>query len=238
MIGYVHSIEPFGTVDGPGVRLVVFLSGCRLGCAFCHNPDTWRENAGTAMTVDEILARFERNRPFYGKGGLTVSGGEPLLQAAFVQALFTACRRHGVHTALDTAGYAPTEALEGVLPVTDLVLFSLKATHPLRHQRLTKRDNQLILDNLRRAAAVAPVLVIRWVVIPGENDSFDELNRLAELLYSLARPLTVELLAYHTMALGKWEALKMPYQLSRVPASKDQVEAVRKTLAELGVHCL
>ena len=239
MIGYVHSIEPVGTVDGPGIRMVVFLSGCQLGCAFCHNPDTWRERAGRKMTVEEIVARFERNRPFYRKGGITVSGGEPLLQAPFVRALFTACQERGIDTALDTAGHAPLEALAAVLPVTDRVLFGLKAIHPLRHQRLTQRDNQLILANLHQAAASQATLVIRWVVIPGENDSADELDRLADLLHGLKRPVAVELLPYHTMALVKWQALGMPYKLARVPeATKEMVDAVKKALAARHIACL
>ena len=239
MTGYVHSLEPFGTVDGPGIRMVVFLAGCQLGCAFCHNPDTWREKAGQQLTVEDILARFERNKPFYRKGGITVSGGEPLLQAPFVRALFTACRERGIDTALDTAGYAPAEALASVLPVTDRVLFGLKAVHPLRHQRLTQRDNELILANLRQAAAGQAELVVRWVVIPGENDSADELSRLADLLHSLNRPLTVELLPYHTMALVKWQALGMHYKLADAPeATKEMVAAVRQTLAANGIICL
>ena len=238
MIGYVHSIEPFGTVDGPGIRMVVFLAGCRLGCAFCHNPDTWREESGEAMMVEDVLARFERNRPFYKKGGITVSGGEPLLQAAFVAALFAACREKGIDTALDTAGYAPAEALAQVLPFTDRVLFGLKAVHPLVHQQLTRRDNQLILGNLHQAAASKAVLVVRWVVIPGENDSADELERLAALLKSLNRPLTVELLPYHTMALPKWKALNMLYKLSDQPATAAQVAAVKTKLTESGIECL
>lgn len=220
MNGYCHSVETFGTVDGPGIRYVLFMRGCGLRCAFCHNPDTW-SGGGQKVTVAEVVADIGRYRRYYAAGGgLTVSGGEPLLQPDFTAALFQACREKGIHTALDTSGHCAAEAFEKVLPHTDLVMFSIKAVRPEKHRRLTGSCNQAVLANLRRAAAKLPVIV-RYVVIPGVTDAESDLTELGELLRSLPVVPEVELLAYHTLGRDKWQKIGREYPLEGVPAATD-----------------
>ena len=222
MKGYYHSIETFGTVDGKGIRYVLFLTGCALSCRFCHNPDTW-EPGGRTVTVDAVLDDYAKYAPYYkaSGGGITVSGGEPLLQPGFVAALFAACRRKGIHTTLDTAGFVPAAALEAVLPQADAVLFGLKAVEEATHRRLTGHGNSGILANLHIAADSGCELIVRYIVVPGVNDSEKELKALATLLNSLGQQLKVELLAYHLMGKAKWQQLGKPYELEGVPAADE-----------------
>ena len=237
MKGYFHSVETFGTVDGPGIRYVLFLSGCNLKCKFCHNADTWETGTQT-ITVSEVLADIKRYKNYYEKsgGGLTVSGGEPLLQADFVEALFKACRAENIHTLIDTAGFCPPSALEKVLPYTDQIQFSLKAVDADRHKRLTGVANDRILANLRLAAVAKIPLVIRYVVIPGITDTPNDIEKLAALLLNLPTKAQVELLAYHTMGVKKWKALGKPYELSGVPpAAPKCVEAVKEHLTKYNI---
>jgi len=228
--GYCHSVETFGTVDGPGVRYVLFLAGCNLQCRFCHNPDTWAP-AGKAITPEAVLADYEKYRHYYqlSGGGLTVSGGEPLLQAEFVAGLFEACREKGIHTVLDTAGFAPPDSLAKVIRWADAVQFSLKAVDAAKHHRLTGHDNRIILDNLMYAAGQTR-LTVRYVIIPGINNSAQDLADLARVVHSLPGPVDTELLAYHAMGRNKWEAMGLPYALDNVPAATaaDLAEAKRR----------
>jgi len=233
MRGYYHSRETFGTVDGKGIRYVLFLSGCFLTCTFCHNPDTWQRGDKT-ITVEEILADLSKYQRYYeaSGGGITVSGGEPLLQPEFVAALFQDCRQKGIHTILDTAGFCPQNNIEQVLPYTDEVLFCLKVMDGEKHRQLTGADNRSIQSNLRLAAAQVPT-VIRYVVIPGINDQLTDIQQLADFILSLSQPVSVELLGYHTLGLKKWEALGLPYRLLSVPqATLMQVETVHKVLSQ------
>lgn len=226
MQGYYHSVETFGTVDGNGIRYVLFLSGCRLGCRFCHNPDTWA--AGDKMiTVGEVLADYNRYRPFYeaSGGGLTVSGGEPLLQAGFVASLFAACGREGVHTTLDTAGYADLAAINKVLPYTGAVLFGLKAATDTVSRQLTSTGIEPIRAVLSRVAAAPVALTIRYIVIPGINNSIEEFSALAELVLGLPRQVPVELLPYHAMGSEKWRRLGWEYALADIPAATPEAMA-------------
>ena len=217
--GYFHSVETFGTVDGPGVRYVLFLSGCTLGCSFCHNRDTWSFGAKSVKT-EEVLDEYERYRLFYetSGGGLTVSGGEPLLQPEFVAELFQHCRERGIHTALDTAGSCPPGAIEKVLDYADLIMFSIKAGTDMLHRKLTRQGNREIIENLRLAAITVP-LVVRYVVIPGVTDTEHELQGLADLVNSLSGEAAVELLPYHQAGRRKWEELNQAYPLAETPAA-------------------
>ncbi len=231
LLGYYHSKETFGTVDGRGIRYVLFLTKCGLGCAFCHNPDTWAQGEKT-ISVDEVIADYKQYEPFYrsSNGGITISGGEPLLQADFVAALLAKCKQENIHTTIDTAGFYPREALEKVLPYCDQVLFSLKAATVKTHQYLTVTDNGQILENLQYAASQVPV-VIRYVVLPTVNDSFTEIKALSGVVKRFAPTAKVELLAYHKMGKYKWDSLGMTYKLNDLPAAtKEDLAKVREAL--------
>lgn len=238
MKGYYHSKETFGTVDGPGIRYVLFLAGCGLGCAFCHNPDTWSCGEKT-ITPAEVLQEVESYRNFYepSGGGLTISGGEPLLQPDFVAAVFKLCRAAGIHTALDTAGYCPSEAILKVLPYTDHVLFSLKAVTEKLHQQLTlAATHEEILRNLRYIASRKPV-TLRYVIVPGLTDAAAEIGQLIALLKSLdSIDLQVDLLPYHLLGVYKWQELGWEYKLAGVPAATaEDVARVKEKLQAAGI---
>lgn len=236
MTGYYHSKETFGTVDGKGIRYVLFLAGCSLGCAFCHNPDSW-VRGDKKITVEEVMVDLEQYRSFYESsgGGITVSGGEPLLQPEFVAELFKACHEAKIHTTVDTAGFYQQEVLDAVLKYTDHVLFSLKAVDAEVHQYLTKADNAQILKNLAYIAARKPIS-LRYVVVPGINDTEKEISALAALLKKIGGEVKVELLGYHTMGVYKWQELGMDYKLADVkPASKADVQRVRVQLENAGI---
>ena len=185
--GRVHSVESFGTVDGPGVRFVVFLQGCPMRCLYCHNPDTWDPGGGVPTTVEELLAQYARNEAFYRKGGITVTGGEPLLQIEFVTALFREAKRRGIHTCLDTSGatFRPEDAaalaqFDALCAVTDLVLLDIKQTDPAAHRRLTGRENGNILAFARYLAQKEVPVWVRHVVVPGLTDSEAGWNALGD----------------------------------------------------------
>lgn len=234
---YYHSIETFGTVDGPGIRYVLFLSGCGLKCKFCHNPDTWQQSEKT-IKVEEVLADIKRYKTFYDRsgGGLTVSGGEPLLQPNFVAELFKACRQSGIHTLLDTSGAAPVENLKQVLPFTDQVQFSIKAASKALHRELTAMDNTHILANLRYLAESPAPLVLRFVLIPGITDTVEELKKLADLINKLPRKPQLELLPYHILGKEKWRALGKNYTLEDIPpATPDDIKNATTFLQAMGI---
>lgn len=237
MKAYFHSVNTFGTVDGPGIRYVLFLSGCKLGCSFCHNPDTW-VHAGDSVCSEEILSDIKKYRSFYDAsgGGLTISGGEPLLQADFVAELFELCKRNRIATSLDTGGFAATEAMEKALENADLVLFSLKAARERVHRQLTGKSNELILRNLELAAATRPV-VLRCIVIPGLNDAEEDVAALAKILKQLPSSLKLELLPYHAMGKSKWTSLGLSYRLDAVrEATEEDLSHFKYLLNQHGVY--
>ena len=215
-----------GTVDGPGIRFVVFTQGCPMRCLYCHNPDTWAagSGAGTDVTVEQLVDEFESNRQFYRNGGITVSGGEPLLQPEFLADLFSemhARPRGRVHTCLDSCGYAfdpqHPERTARVLDETDLVLLDIKHADPAGHRALTGRDPARILafgDELARRGV--PV-VIRHVVVPGYTDTHDECRALGQLIAPWRNVVGLEMLPYHTLGVAKYEQLGIEYPLAGVP---------------------
>ena len=223
-LGRVHSLESMGTVDGPGIRFVVFVQGCPMRCAYCHNPDTWALDAGTPVSVEHIVELFESNRQFYKSGGITVSGGEPLLQPEFLAALFGEMHAHPhgrVHTCLDSCGYAYTperpERFAPVLDETDLVLLDIKHADSEGHRALTERSMDRILafgDELARRNIKT---VIRHVVVPGYTDSVEECEKLGRLIAPWHNVVGLEMLPYHTMGVVKYEQLDIPYKLEGVP---------------------
>ncbi len=238
--GRIHSIETMGTVDGPGMRFVVFVQGCPMRCAYCHNPDTWAvgPDVGTPITVEKITEEFENNRPFYRSGGITVTGGEPLLQPEFVGDLFYAMHAdpHGrVHTCLDSCGYAynpkKPERFERVLSETDLVLLDIKHSDPAGHKQLTGCDSARILafgDELARRQIKA---IIRHVIVPGITDTEEECEALGRLIAPWHNVIGLELLPYHTMGVAKYERLGIEYPLKDTPAmDKARIPVLREAV--------
>ena len=234
--GYYHSRLTFGTVDGPGIRYVLFLAGCRMGCAFCHNPDTWAKGQ-QLITAEEVLQEAEDYRQFYDSsgGGITISGGEPLLQPGFVADLLAKAKAQGWHTVIDTCGLASKEAVMQVLPYVDRVLFSLKGSTEAGYHALTKAKRKDILANLRLIAARKPV-TLRYVLIPGYTDGKDSLAALISIVHALPQEVEVEVLPYHTMGIVKWDELGWDYTLRDVPEpAKSDVAAFRQALRQAGI---
>lgn len=206
---------------------------------FCHNPDTWNKG-GKSLTVEEVLAGYERYRPFYEQsgGGITVSGGEPLLQAEFVAELFKICRQRKIHTILDSAGYCPQKNVKMILPYVDTVLFCLKTAIESKYQYLTGRELTPALTNLRLLSANVPV-IIRYVVIPGITDLQEDITALSQTILNLPNVLPVELLPYHCLGVAKWDLLGKPYQLKGIrPATVDDVVAFGQGLEMKGLKVL
>ena len=224
MIGRVHSIESFGTVDGPGIRMVIFLSGCPMRCLYCHNPDTWDSRGGTPATVEELLNQYEQARPFYKKGGITVSGGEPLMQIGFVTELFEAAHQKGIHTCLDTSGAVFNPASQGMMArfdrlvaCTDLVMLDIKHIDPAEHLKLCGQPQDNILAFAGYLEQKRVPVWIRHVVVPGITDKDDDLYRLGEYLGTMRNIKALDVLPYHDMGKRKYHELGIPYPLEDVP---------------------
>lgn len=237
LIGRIHSLETFGTVDGPGIRFVLFLQGCALQCAYCHNPDTWdRTGAGWKATVDEIIAEIEPYIPYYvnSGGGITVSGGEPTLQAPFIAELFREVkRRFGLHTAIDSSGFCDPANARELLEATDLVMLDLKLMNRDKHTWLTSQPNDRILTFAEHLQSIQKPVWIRHVVIPGVTDAPEDMRALGAFVKKLTNVEKVELLPYHRYGVAKWEQLGRAYPLEHVPEATDEdVNRARAYMAE------
>ena len=235
-IGYIHSIESLGTLDGPGLRYVLFLQGCPLRCAYCHNPDTWSLYRGRRVTVTEILTDIKQYLPYFagGRGGVTVSGGEPLLQAPFLTQLFQALKKLDIHTALDTSGYVDVEKVENLLCYTDLVLLSIKHSDPLKHQLLTEHLPYKPLRLARYLTRIGKPVWIRYVLVPGLTDAEADITALAELVNSMPNVERLEVLPYHDLGVRKWEELGLEYRLGEIlPPEEAYTEKTRNFLRTL-----
>lgn len=223
MTGNIHSIETFGTVDGPGVRFVVFFQGCPMRCQYCHNPDTWMQKGGTEMTSAEILSRMERNHAFYRTGGMTASGGEPMLQSAFLTELFALAKERGIHTCLDTSGVLFSDApgrlmeIDRLLDVTDLIMLDIKHMDDAAHRKLTGHGNGNSIAFARYLDEKKIPVWIRHVVVPGITYDGDELTALGELLKTLSNVEKLEVLPYHALGKVKYDSLGMEYALKDTP---------------------
>ena len=222
--GRIQSIESFGTVDGPGVRFVIFLQGCPMRCAYCHNPDTWELNAGTPASPAKIMERYERNKSFYKDGGITVTGGEPLLQLDFLIELFTLAKKEKIHTCIDTSGipFAPSnkewmEKLKTLMSMTDLVMLDIKHIDPKAHKNLTGCSNDNILRFARYLDREKIPVWIRHVVVPTVTDDEASLYRLGWFIGGLGNLKALDVLPYHTMGKVKYEKLGIPYRLEGIP---------------------
>lgn len=235
--GAIHSIETFGSVDGPGVRFVIFLKGCAMRCQYCHNPDTWKcEEPDTDS--EALLKRAMRYRSYWGKnGGITVSGGEPLLQIDFLLDLFQKAKKENIHTVLDTAGNPFTgegdffDKFQELMNVTDLILLDLKVYDEKKHRALTGKSNRNILDLAKYLSDIGKPVWIRHVLVPGINDSDEDLQKLDTFLQTLHNVARVEILPYHTLGAYKWEELGYTYALKDVlPPDKALVKHANELL--------
>lgn len=237
MIGYIHSFESFGSVDGPGVRFVVFVRGCSMRCKYCHNPDTWTMG-GETHTAAEVLQRAMRYKNYWGKeGGITVSGGEPMLQLDFVTELFTEAKAKGVNTCLDTSGIAfdpeHTEAVDQLLAVTDLVMLDIKHIDDEKHRELTGQSNKNILAFAKYLDSKNIPVWIRHVVVPGITLEEESLKKLGRFIGTLSNVKRVETLPYHSLARPKYEKLGIPYPLEDTPdATKEQAQWAREIIEQ------
>lgn len=217
-IGNIHSYESFGTVDGPGIRFVVFLQGCPLRCKFCHNPDTWNMTEGKIKeSAQETFEKIKKYKGYFGKkGGVTVTGGEPLLQSDFVLELFKLCKEDGIHTAVDTSGYIFNEKIKKVLEYTDLVLLDIKAIDEKVYRELTGVELKNTLDFAEYLNKIGKKMWLRHVVVPGITDNDELLERLAKYVANLTNLEKVEILPYHRLGEFKYKELGMKYALEGV----------------------
>ena len=237
--GRIHSIETLGTVDGPGIRTVIFLQGCPLRCRYCHNPDSWDPLAGRKMNVEDIFSQVMRYRPYHtaSGGGVTLSGGEPGLQPGFAAALLKRLQEDGVHSALDTSGQMEPEAAESMLNHTDLVILDIKHMNETSYQDLTGRNLSKTLDFARLVSKKKIPLWVRQVLLPGWTDAPAQLQALAAFCSSLETLERLELLPYHRLGAHKWQTLGMSYSLENVhPPTEAEfgkaMQILRQTLPE------
>ena len=239
MTGRIHSFESFGTVDGPGIRFVIFLQGCPLRCQYCHNPDTWERSGGKEYTVDEVVARALRYKNYFGdKGGVTVSGGEPLVQIDFVTELFKRFKENGVHTCVDTSGITfnpgsieSVQKHEKLLEVADLFLLDIKHIDDEACKRLTGHSNAHTLEFAKFLSDRQKPIWIRQVLVPGITDAEESLQRTRAFIDTLASVEKVEALPYHTMGEVKYEKLGIDYPLKGVATpTKERVQCAKQIL--------
>ncbi len=235
--GYIHSIETCGTVDGPGLRYVIFLQGCPMRCQYCHNPDTWETGKGEEMTVDRALKKFYSNLPFYKNGGVTVTGGEPMMQMDFLIELFTKLKKDQIHTCLDTSGimFRPEnpkvmEKIEKLMAVTDLVMLDIKHIDDEKHKVLTAHSNKNILAFARYLDQKNIPIWIRHVIVPGITLYKDYLERLGRFMATLNNVKALDVLPYHSMGKVKYETLNMEYPLKDTREATKQEAAAAKSI--------
>ena len=238
MLGNIHSIETFGTVDGPGIRFVVFLQGCPMRCLYCHNPDTWRVNGGKETSVEQLITEIKKYKHYYGKdGGVTLSGGEPLMQIDFVIELFRELKQLNIHTCLDTSGITFNQdettlaKFDELMQYTDLILLDIKHIVDKTHRNLTGHSNKNILDFARYLDKKSIPVWIRHVVVPTISADRESLVALREFLDTLNNVENIEVLPYHTLGVSKYEKLGIKYKLEGVPTpTKEQVDLANKIL--------
>ena len=236
--GYIHSIESFGAVDGPGMRYIVFTAGCPLRCKFCHNPDTWKMDEGKKMSAASLLQDAVKDRSYWGKkGGITVSGGEPLMQLDFLLDFFTLAKKENVHTCIDTSGGPFSdqgewfEKFQALMQVTDLLLMDIKHIDPEEHKELTGQGNDNIIKMFRYLDQIKKPIWIRHVLVPGVSDKDEYLERTRDFIRSLHNVERVEVLPYQTLGVAKYKELGIPYRLEGVPSpTAERVQNARRIL--------
>ena len=232
--GRIHSLESFGTVDGPGIRFVVFMQGCALKCKYCHNRDTWDINCGTLISVDELINKIERYKNYMlpSGGGVTVTGGEPLLQPQFLISLFKELKRRGIPTAIDTSGMIDiTDTIKELLSLTDLILLDIKHINPEKCKELVGFSNEKELSFAKYLSDNNISVWIRQVIIPGITDNKEDLLELKSFINSLKTVKNIELLPYHELGKSKWENLGLNYELEGIPsATSEDIKRAKEIL--------
>lgn len=232
--GRIHSIESAGLVDGPGIRTVVFFQGCLLRCSYCHNPDTWVENQGIEIDAETLLKKLIRFKPYFEKsgGGVTFSGGDPLLQADFLIEILKLCKEKGIHTTIDTAGFGRGR-YEEILKYADLILLDIKHVDDPGYKTITGKGKAGFDEFLKAVQEQGTHLWIRHVVVPGITDSKEHILKLGEIIKTIKNVDKIELLPYHSLGKAKYEKLGLPYKLEELaPMDKEKVKELEKTLRD------
>ncbi|MCL6271870.1 pyruvate formate-lyase-activating protein [Sansalvadorimonas sp. 2012CJ34-2] len=240
MLGRIHSTDSFGTVDGPGIRFVVFTQGCVMRCRYCHNRDTWSLKEGEMVTVDELMKKILAVKHFL-TGGVTVSGGQPTLQPEFVAELFKACRAEGIHTCLDTNGYVKsiTPPIADLVDNTDLVLLDIKHMDNDLHEKLTWVKNDRVLSFARYLDEINKPTWVRYVVVEGYTTKEEYAVQLADFIEPMKNIEKVELLPYHSLGKHKWDMLKDEYELDEVkPPSDELMQCLKAIFTERGMTAI
>lgn len=244
MHGLIHSIDTFSTLDGPGIRTVIFMQGCHLRCKYCHNPDSWDRESKEAReyTVDELMQIITRAKPYFtaSSGGITFSGGEPLLQYQFVKGVFEKCQLAGIHTAIDTSLHVKPSFVEEIMPYTNLFLADIKHIQPLKSKNITGMSNELNLANLELIAKAKIPVWIRYVIVPGLTDDEKDLIELGHFISGLHTVERIDLLPYHTLGQHKWDLLGMKYELTDIEASSVEnikhLQEILKGITNIEIH--
>ncbi|MDD4516650.1 pyruvate formate-lyase-activating protein [Massilibacteroides sp.] len=232
MKGFIHSFESFGTKDGPGIRFIFFMQGCPLRCLYCHNPDTWSaKNHAFEMTPEEAFKEVLKVKAFIRNGGVTVSGGEPLLQPDFILELFKLCKENGIHTAIDTSGYLLNDKIKAVLEYTDLVLLDIKHIDPDKYKTLTSKPLEPTLHFIDYLTEIKKPIWVRYVLVPGYSDGEKDLHKWGKFVSTIPTVERVDLLPFHQMAMHKWEQIGTAYQLKNTPApTKEEIDRAENIL--------
>lgn len=236
MQGYIHSIETFGTKDGPGIRFVLFMQGCPLRCLYCHNPDTWKKSdAKYILSPQEVFLELDKVKNFV-RGGITVSGGEPMMQPEFVLELFKICKTNGIHTAIDTSGIFLNDIIKEVLVYTDLVLLDIKQINPVKYKELTSQPLKPTLDFMDYLNTINKPVWIRYVFVPHYTDDETDLKTWAEYVARFRNVERVDVLPFHQMAIHKWENMDVEYKLKDIiPPTAEQTEKVKNIFKSHGL---
>ncbi len=238
MQGLIHSIDTFSTLDGPGIRTVIFMQGCHLRCKYCQNPDTWEINAPSAKiySVDGLMEIIRANIPYFtaSKGGITFSGGEPLLQYKFIKEIFTNCRKERISTAFDSSLYVSTKSVSELLPFTDLVLADIKQIDDEKSRYLTGASNRLNLQNLELINEHGVPIWIRYVIVPGLTDTARDIEQMAKFVANLNTVERIDLLPYHSLGKHKWDILRINYELENTkPPAKEEIQELAGKISSI-----
>ncbi|MCL2828542.1 MAG: pyruvate formate-lyase-activating protein [Oscillospiraceae bacterium] len=233
--GYVHSVETGGMVDGPGIRYVVFFSGCTLRCRYCHNPDTWKLRDGKLLSVEDVVKDIKKYRSYlrFSGGGVTITGGEPFVQPAFLVALLKACKAEGFHTALDTSGYGSLATAKEAFQYTDLLLLDIKTINPAAYKKLTGVPLDKTLQMLQLGREMDVPVWVRFVLVPGLTDDPADLQALADYLRDFPNIERIEVMPFHKLGEHKWAELGIPYTLTDVEApSRAELDQAREIVGD------